>query len=91
MWAQNWMHLYDRTKPFEGSSFDVSDKIEQTMTVYDMFEQSDHFYQSLGLPPSNMSYNEKSMIERPNDGREVVCHASAWGKNFLTFIIIKFI
>jgi peptidyl-dipeptidase A len=44
-----------------------------------MFETSDEFYQSLGLPENSMSYDEKvAMIEKPADGRVVVCHASAW-------------
>lgn len=82
MWAQNWVHLYDRTKPFaNGASLDVSDKIRETMTVYQMFEKSDAFYQSLGLPSSDMSYGPKAMITRPDDPNiEVQCHASAWGK-----------
>lgn len=78
MWAQNWVHLYERTKPFlNGSSFNVTDKIA-LMTVKEMFEKSDDFYKSLGLPSSEMSYGEKAMIEKPLD-REVQCHASAWG------------
>ena len=44
-----------------------------------MFETSDEFYQSLGLPENSMSYDEtKAMIQKPEDGRVVVCHASAW-------------
>jgi peptidyl-dipeptidase A len=44
-----------------------------------MFETSDEFYKSLGLPNNSMSYDEKlAMIEKPTDGRVVVCHASAW-------------
>jgi hypothetical protein len=44
-----------------------------------MFQVSDEFYQSLGLPENSMSYNESvAMIEKPEDGRVVVCHASAW-------------
>ncbi|PSN43501.1 Angiotensin-converting enzyme [Blattella germanica] len=44
-----------------------------------MFVTSDEFYQSLGLPENSMSYNESvAMIEKPEDGRVVVCHASAW-------------
>jgi peptidyl-dipeptidase A len=44
-----------------------------------MFETSDEFYQSLGLPNNNMSYDERvAMIEKPEDGRVVICHASAW-------------
>lgn len=81
MWAQNWVHLYERTKPFKnGSTFDVTEKIEQTMNVYQMFEKSDAFYQSLGLPSSEMSYGPKAMIERPINGTPVACHASAWGE-----------
>lgn len=81
MWAQNWVHLYERTKPFsKGSSFDITEKmLELNVTVRDMFVRSDEFYKSLGLPSSEMSYGEKSMIERPTDGRDVACHASAWG------------
>lgn len=86
MWAQNWVHLYERTKPYAtGSSFDVTEKmLALNMTVRDMFVRSDDFYMSLGLPPSAMSYGELAMIERP-EGREVACHASAWGKILVAF------
>lgn len=85
MWGQNWVHLYDRTKPFSnGSSFDVTDKmIAENVTIYNMFERSDQFYQSLGLPSSEMSYGPKAMIERPDNGTQVACHASAWGKKII--------
>lgn len=43
-----------------------------------MFEESDHFFTSLGLIPMPQEFWDKSMIEKPSDGREVVCHASAW-------------
>lgn len=39
---------------------------------------SDQFYTSMELPSSEMSYTGESMIEKPTDGREVQCHASAW-------------
>lgn len=42
-----------------------------------MFEMSDEFYQSLGLPNSTMSYSEKAVIEKPAD-KTIACHASAW-------------
>lgn len=42
-----------------------------------MFQESDKFFTELGLYPMTDSFWEKSMLERPNDGREVVCHASA--------------
>lgn len=43
-----------------------------------MFEESDRFFTSLGLIPMPQEFWDKSMIEKPSDGREVVCHASAW-------------
>lgn len=51
-----------------------------------MFEEADHFFTSLGLLPVPPEFWNKSMLEKPTDGREVVCHASAWdfynGKDF---------
>jgi len=50
----------------------------QGWTPKKMFEESDHFFTSLGLIPMPQEFWDKSMIEKPTDGREVVCHASAW-------------
>lgn len=51
-----------------------------------MFEEADNFFTSLGLLPVPPEFWNKSMLEKPTDGREVVCHASAWdfynGKDF---------
>jgi peptidyl-dipeptidase A len=44
-----------------------------------MFEEANRFFIDLGLEDMTDSYNtSKAMIVRPNDGREVTCHASAW-------------
>jgi peptidyl-dipeptidase A len=42
-----------------------------------MFRVAEEFFKSLGLTPMPEAFWEKSMIVKP-DGREVVCHASAW-------------
>ena len=87
MWAQKWFNLYDRIKPFKNASIvDVTAAMkEQGYTALKMFEMSDDFYMSLGLPTSNMSFHGKSIIEKPTN-RTIVCHASAWdfldGKDF---------
>lgn len=51
-----------------------------------MFKEADDFFTSLGLLPVPPEFWNKSMLEKPKDGREVVCHASAWdfynGKDF---------
>lgn len=86
MWAQSWVHLYDRIKPFKDASLvDVTHKMEQDKyTAKKMFEMSDDFYMSMGLPSSAMSYSDKAVIEKPE--QVIACHASAWdfcdGKDF---------
>ncbi|XP_063703175.1 angiotensin-converting enzyme-like [Culicoides brevitarsis] len=79
MWAQDWSNLYQELKPFKHASLvDVTQKMkEQGYTAKKMFQMSDEFYMSLGLPTSNMSYGEKAVIENP-EGVVIVCHASAW-------------
>lgn len=42
-----------------------------------MFQESDRFFTSLGLLPMPPEFWSKSMLWKP-DGRQVVCHASAW-------------
>ncbi|XP_062535785.1 angiotensin-converting enzyme-like [Armigeres subalbatus] len=78
MWAQSWVNLYDRIKPFpEASLVDVTAKMQQlNYSATKMFEMSDEFYQSLGLPSSAMSYGPKAVIEK--QPQKMVCHASAW-------------
>ena len=43
-----------------------------------IMELSEEFFTSLGLIPMPDNFWDNSMLERPDDGREVVCHASAW-------------
>lgn len=78
MWAQSWVNLYDRIKPFPNASLvDVTAKMQQLgFNAAKMFEMSDEFYQSLGLPSSAMSYGPKAVIEK--QPQKMVCHASAW-------------
>lgn len=78
MWAQSWVNLYDRIKPFPDASLvDVTAKMQELgYNATFMFELSDDFYQSLGLPSSAMSYGPKAVIEKPP--QKMVCHASAW-------------
>ena len=58
----------------------------QGWTPRRMFEEANNFFTSLGLLPVPPEFWNKSMLEKPTDGREVVCHASAWdfynGKDF---------
>lgn len=78
MWAQSWVNLYERIKPFNTDLVDVSEAmVAQGYDALKMFEESNRFYLSLGLENNNMSYTGESIIERPED-RVIACHASAW-------------
>ncbi|KAF7239081.1 Angiotensin-converting enzyme [Varanus komodoensis] len=80
MWAQSWANIFDLVMPFPNAAkVDATPAMKrQGWTPKKMFEQSDSFFQSLGLIPMPPEFWEKSMLEKPADGREVVCHASAW-------------
>jgi len=43
-----------------------------------MYQTGDDFYASMGLLRVPDTFYENSMIRKPTDGREVVCHATAW-------------
>lgn len=77
MWAQTWDDLYDRVKPFKIVDVDITEALKKNnFTALKLFEESDRFYQTLGLEPMKMSYTPPSVIEKPAD-RTIVCHASA--------------
>lgn len=46
-------------------------------TALQMFRTAEEFFKSLGLKPMPQTFWDKSMIVKP-EGRDVVCHASAW-------------
>ena len=50
----------------------------QNYTVEKLFRAADDFYASMGLRRAPESLFEKSMMRKPADGREVLCHATAW-------------
>lgn len=58
----------------------------KNMTVLDMFRIAEEFFVSLGLESMPADFWVKSIFEKPEDGREINCHASAWdfydGKDF---------
>uniref|UniRef100_A0A6J0TXI6 Angiotensin-converting enzyme n=1 Tax=Pogona vitticeps TaxID=103695 RepID=A0A6J0TXI6_9SAUR len=80
MWAQSWANVFDLVMPFPNAiKVDATPAMKrQGWTPKKMFEESDNFFKSLGLIPMPPEFWNKSMLEKPSDGREVVCHASAW-------------
>lgn len=89
MWAQSWVSLYDRIKPFNTSSdLDITASLQRNnFTALNIFQESDRFYKSLGLESNEMSFTGASIIEKPED-RLIVCHASAWVRIFSKQLIL---
>lgn len=80
MWAQTWTNLYDRVRPFnidDGLGGVTEAMRTKSYTVPQMFQEADHFFQSMGLPEQSMSYGPKAIVTEPTD-RSFTCHASAW-------------
>ncbi|RVE59444.1 hypothetical protein OJAV_G00188490 [Oryzias javanicus] len=80
MWAQTWSGIMDFAIPYPGATqVDATPAmVAQGWNATRMFQESDKFFTSLGLLPMPEEFWEKSMLEKPSDGRQVVCHASAW-------------
>ncbi|KAA0725566.1 Angiotensin-converting enzyme [Triplophysa tibetana] len=80
MWSQSWNNIYNMMIPFpDKPNIDVTDTmVAQGYNAMHMFRVAEEFFTSLGLIPMPDEFWDKSMIEKPSDGREVVCHASAW-------------
>ncbi len=79
MWAQQWGNIYPIVAPKEDTSaYSLDDLLVNA--GYDptrMVKTGENFYVSMGLAPLPQTFWERSQIVRP-EGREVVCHASAW-------------
>ena len=59
-------------------SADNEHRFPQGYTPQKMFRMSDQFFTSLGLIPMTPEFWNRSILEKPADGRDLVCHASAW-------------
>ena len=80
MWSQSWNNLAKELRPYPNKpDIDVTEEMKrQGWTAKVMFEKVDEFFQSLGLPEMTSDFWKNSIIEKPADGRELTCHASAW-------------
>uniref|UniRef100_A0A3Q3INI6 Angiotensin-converting enzyme n=1 Tax=Monopterus albus TaxID=43700 RepID=A0A3Q3INI6_MONAL len=80
MWAQTWSGIMDLAMPYRNATqVDATPAmVAQGWNPIRMFNESDRFFTSLGLLPMPEEFWKKSMLEKPSDGRQVVCHASAW-------------
>src|SRR5215203_5455529 len=80
MWAQEWGNIYDVVAPKGAGDigYDLTDLlVKKKVDPTEMVRIGERFYTSLGLAPLPQTFWQRSQIVRP-EGREVVCHASAW-------------
>ncbi|MDQ3144117.1 MAG: M2 family metallopeptidase [Pseudomonadota bacterium] len=80
MWAQEWGNIYPLVAP-KGSGdvgYDLTTLIAQKkLDPVEMVKIGEGFFSSLGFAPLPATFYSRSMFTKP-EGREVVCHASAW-------------
>jgi peptidyl-dipeptidase A len=79
LWAQDWSAIYPMVEPYpDQPSLDVDDVLEkQGWDPQKMTKTAEGFFVSMGLDPLPATFWERSMFVKP-EGKEVVCHASAW-------------
>ena len=80
MWAQNWRNILDIVIPFpDKPSINVTgEMVRQGWNQTYMFKKADEFFQSMGLDKMPDKFWSGSLIKKPDDGRQVNCHATAW-------------
>ncbi|MEM9495760.1 MAG: M2 family metallopeptidase [Pseudomonadota bacterium] len=90
MWAQSWGNVYDLVAPENADpGFDLTALLnEKGYDAKKMVEAGETFFTSLGFDPLPETFWERSQITKP-EGREVVCHASAWNLDWADDIRIK--
>jgi peptidyl-dipeptidase A len=79
MWAQSWGELYEEVKPADADTGIDLNKllVDKGYDPLKMVQTGEAFFSSLGFDPLPETFWERSQIVRP-EGREVICHASAW-------------
>jgi len=76
--GQNWGKMLPFA-PYEGkASVDITDElVKQGYTPVKIFLLADDFFSSLGFSRLPFTFWRDSILEKPNDGRELQCHATA--------------
>ncbi len=92
MWAQSWAAIYPDVEPEgieQSDSIDLDSLLQSAgYSEVDMVKTGENFFSSLGFAPLPESFWQRSQIVKP-EGRDVVCHASAWNLDNKEDIRIK--
>lgn len=90
IWGQRF-DLGDKTKPFfDAPVIDTTTElIRQGYTPQQLFEAAEDFFLSINMTKMPAKFWHESIIEKPNDGRDIICHASAWDMGLKNDVRIK--
>ncbi len=89
MWAQDWANLFPMMQPTKEKGFDLTSALKKRkVDAVGMTKYAEGFFVSLGLDPLPKTFWDRSMLVKP-EGREVVCHASAWDVDWVDDLRIK--
>lgn len=80
MWGRFWTNLYSLSIPYpDKPDIDVSKTmVDKGWTEIQLFKEAEKFFVSVGLYDMLPNFWTKSMFVKPSDGRQVVCHPTAW-------------
>ncbi|KAI7795118.1 angiotensin-converting enzyme 2 [Triplophysa rosa] len=80
MWGRFWTNLYPLTVPFpEKPDIDVSSAmVAQGWNEMRLFTEAENFFMSVNMSAMFDNFWTNSMFVKPEDGRKVVCHPTAW-------------
>uniref|UniRef100_A0A3Q2QIJ2 Angiotensin-converting enzyme n=1 Tax=Fundulus heteroclitus TaxID=8078 RepID=A0A3Q2QIJ2_FUNHE len=80
MWGRFWTNLYPLSIPYpDKPDIDVSSTmVAQGWNETLFFKEAEKFFMSVGLYEMFDNFWTNSMLVRPDDGRNVVCHPTAW-------------
>ncbi|XP_035508344.1 angiotensin-converting enzyme 2 [Morone saxatilis] len=80
MWGRFWTNLYPLSTPYPNKTdIDVTKTmVEKGWNETRLFKEAEKFFMSVGLYEMFPNFWENSMLVKPDDGRKVVCHPTAW-------------
>ncbi|CAL1604593.1 unnamed protein product [Knipowitschia caucasica] len=80
MWGRFWTNLYPLSTPYpERPDIDVTQAmLDQGWKEIRFFQEAEKFFMSVGLYKMYSNFWNNSMFVKPEDGRRVVCHPTAW-------------
>lgn len=80
MWGRFWTNLYPLSIPYpDKPDIDVSKTmVAKGWNETRLFKEAEKFFMSVDLYEMFPNFWENSILVKPDDGRKVVCHPTAW-------------